>query len=90
MLTVRGLIRQFTYNMLQGAPGDEQDIEILGHTIFDKMPNGTPPGIQLTNWDVRSFPLSLRFASDSFVLLHLSSSQTWTWPMIYPLCSAKR
>ena len=51
------LIDQFTYNLLQGAPGDEQDIEILGQTIFGKMENGTPPGVQLTNHDVRSLLL---------------------------------
>ena len=31
---------------------DEQDIEVLGQSIDKPMANGTPAGIQLTNWDV--------------------------------------
>lgn len=57
----RQLIEQFTYNLLQGAPGDEQDIEILGQTIFGTMENGTPPGVQLTNHDVRCLALLVPF-----------------------------
>lgn len=32
--------------------GDEQDIEVIGQTIKKPASNGTPPGIQLTNFDV--------------------------------------
>jgi hypothetical protein len=59
-------MKQFTYNLLQGAPGDEQDIEVLGHTIFGTMANGTPPGVQLTNHDVSTLDsLGLRRDRDS-------------------------
>ncbi|ORX34192.1 concanavalin A-like lectin/glucanase domain-containing protein [Kockovaella imperatae] len=39
----------FTYQA--GTGNDEQDIEVIGQTIFDRGDNGTPAGVQLTNWD---------------------------------------
>lgn len=35
--------------------GDEQDIEMIGQTIKKPASNGSPAGIQLTNFDVSVF-----------------------------------
>jgi len=43
---------------------DEQDIEILGQSIKKPMPNGTPAGIQLTNWDVSESRLWLDIVNE--------------------------
>jgi hypothetical protein len=45
-------LEQFTYHSQDGV-NDEQDIEMLGRTLFATGADGTPPGIELTNYDVR-------------------------------------
>ncbi|ORX40204.1 concanavalin A-like lectin/glucanase domain-containing protein [Kockovaella imperatae] len=44
----------FTYHAADNSddgPQDEQDIEILAAYLFKAGKNGTPPGVELTNWD---------------------------------------
>ena len=43
--------KQFTYHA-NGTDGDEQDIEMLGASLLEPAPHGTPPGIELTDWNV--------------------------------------
>ena len=37
---------------------DEQDIEMLGSHLTKKGDTGTPPGIEMSNWDVSGYRLS--------------------------------
>lgn len=53
------LIVEFTYAQDDSKDGDEQDIEILSSSIFEPLPNGTPAGVQLNNWDVSSFQMRI-------------------------------
>ena len=41
----------FTYHNESNGQQDEQDIEVLGAALMDAAPNGTPPGMEFTNWD---------------------------------------
>lgn len=41
----------FTYHTQEVTGNDEQDIEILGSYLFEAGDNGTPPGIELTNYN---------------------------------------
>lgn len=41
----------FTYHDQDTGTQDEQDIEILGSYLYNTGSNGTPPGIELTNYD---------------------------------------
>ncbi|KAH7108290.1 hypothetical protein BKA62DRAFT_17326 [Auriculariales sp. MPI-PUGE-AT-0066] len=41
----------FTYHTQETGTDDEQDIEILSSYLFEAGDNGTPPGIELTNYN---------------------------------------
>jgi len=41
----------FTYHDSDTGTEDEQDVEILSSYLYDAGSNGTPAGIELTNWD---------------------------------------